>query len=211
MSSSIRDTLSKVLQGLAKRAMTEFGITNVHVVNCWTAEPRMPSQATECGEAAHPNAERALPKAFMEFMAAQCRKAMMHAPFERLEAFAGAGYLDADFRKGIYGLALAVPKMFGMDPFCGAAFVFRAKRADGIKLLVWDQTGMVLVHKRLEGGKFVWPQVQDGAVHHRARTDGAAMAQHRLEIRRPSAVLPPGRDLQATGHPSRPRHARQLG
>ena len=50
------------------------------------------------------------------------------------------------------------------DPFCGAAFVFRAKRADRIKLLIWDQTGMVLVHKRLEGGKFVWPQVRDGVM-----------------------------------------------
>ena len=50
------------------------------------------------------------------------------------------------------------------DPFCGAAFVFRAKRADRIKLLIWDQTGIVLVHKRLEGGKFVWPQVRDGVM-----------------------------------------------
>jgi transposase len=40
--------------------------------------------------------------------------------------------------------------------------VFRSKRADRIKLLVWDQTGMVLVHKRLEGAAFVWPQVRDG-------------------------------------------------
>ena len=69
-----------------------------------------------------------------------------------------------DFRKGIDGLALAVQEMFGMDPFCGAAFVFRAKRADRIKLLIWDQTGIVLVHKRLEGGKFVWPQVRDGVM-----------------------------------------------
>ena len=60
-----------------------------------------------------------------------------------------------DFRKGIDGLALAVQEMLGLDPFCGAVFVFRAKRADRIKLLVWYQTGMVLVHKRLEGGKFV--------------------------------------------------------
>ena len=65
-----------------------------------------------------------------------------------------------DFRKGIDGLALAVQEMFGLDPFCGAVFVFRSKRADRIKLLMWDQTGMVLVHKRLEDGKFVWPQVQ---------------------------------------------------
>jgi len=63
-----------------------------------------------------------------------------------------------DFRKGVDGLALAVQEMFGLDPFCGAVFVFRSKRADRIKLLVWDQTGMVL------GGKFVWPQVRDGVM-----------------------------------------------
>lgn len=69
-----------------------------------------------------------------------------------------------DFRKGIDGLALAVQEMFGLDPFCGAAFVFRSKRADRIKVLVWDRTGMVLVHKRLEEAKFVWPQVRDGVM-----------------------------------------------
>ncbi|WP_229583330.1 IS66 family insertion sequence element accessory protein TnpB [Paracoccus sp. S-4012] len=52
----------------------------------------------------------------------------------------------------------------GLDPFCGAAFVFRAKRADRIKVLIWDRTGMVLVHKRLEGGAFVWPQARDGVM-----------------------------------------------
>lgn len=69
-----------------------------------------------------------------------------------------------DFRKGIDGLALAVQEIFGLDPFCGAVFVFRSKRADRIKLLVWDQTGIVLVQKRLEDGKFVWPQLQDGVM-----------------------------------------------
>lgn len=69
-----------------------------------------------------------------------------------------------DFRKGIDGLALAVQEMFGLDPFCGAAFVFRSKRADRIKVLLWDRTGMVLVHKRLEGAKFVWPQVRNGVM-----------------------------------------------
>jgi transposase len=69
-----------------------------------------------------------------------------------------------DFRKGIDGLALAAQEMFGQDPFCGAVFVFRSKRADRIKMLFWDQTGMVLVHKRLEDGRFVWPQVRDGVM-----------------------------------------------
>lgn len=69
-----------------------------------------------------------------------------------------------DFRKGIDGLALVAQEIMGLDPFSGAAFVFRAKRADRIKVLIWDRTGMVLVHKRLEGAKFVWPQVQDGVM-----------------------------------------------
>ena len=69
-----------------------------------------------------------------------------------------------DFRKGHDGLAAAVQEMVGHDPFSGAAFVFRSKRADRIKILVWDRTGLVLIHKRLEGGKFVWPQVRDGVM-----------------------------------------------
>ena len=68
--------------------------------------------------------------------------------------------LNGSLRKGIDGLMRAAQAMCGMDLCCGAAFGFRAKRADRIKLVIWDQTGMVLVHKRLEGGKFVWPQVQ---------------------------------------------------
>jgi len=69
-----------------------------------------------------------------------------------------------DFRRGMDGLAAAVQEMLGRDPFVGAAFVFRAKRADRIKILVWDGTGLVLVYKRLEGSKFVWPQVRDGVM-----------------------------------------------
>ena len=67
-----------------------------------------------------------------------------------------------DFRKSHDGLAALVQPMFGLDPFSGAAFVFRAKRADRVKILVWDRTGLVLVHKRLEGCKFVW---QIGRAH----------------------------------------------
>ena len=56
-----------------------------------------------------------------------------------------------DFRKAHDGLAAAVQEISGLDPFSGAVFVFRSKRADRFKLLVWDRTGLVLVHKRLEG------------------------------------------------------------
>ena len=66
-----------------------------------------------------------------------------------------------DFRKGMEGLAALVHEAMGADPFCGMVYVFRAKRADRVKLIFWDGTGMVLVAKRLEDGKFRWPRVQD--------------------------------------------------
>ena len=69
-----------------------------------------------------------------------------------------------DFRKGHDGLAAVVQQTLGLDPFSGAIFVFRSKRADRIKVLVWDQTGLVLAHKRLEGGSFAWPKVRDGVM-----------------------------------------------
>jgi len=62
-----------------------------------------------------------------------------------------------DFRKGMEGLAALVREAMGADPFCGTVYVFRAKRADRVKLIFWDGTGMVLVAKRLEDGKFVGP------------------------------------------------------
>jgi transposase len=54
-------------------------------------------------------------------------------------------------------------RTLGLVPFSRAVFVFRSKQADRIKC--WSGTaGVVLVHKRLEGGKFVWPQVRDGVM-----------------------------------------------
>ena len=44
-----------------------------------------------------------------------------------------------DFRKGHAGLSLVIQTVLGPDPFSGAVFVFRSKRGDRIKILVWDQ------------------------------------------------------------------------
>jgi transposase len=49
-------------------------------------------------------------------------------------------------------------------PFAGDVFVFRSKRADRLQILLWDGSGLVLLSKRLERGRFTWPPVQDGAV-----------------------------------------------
>ena len=59
------------------------------------------------------------------------------------------------------------------DPFSGVIYVFRAKRADRIKLLYWDGTGVVLVAKTLEQGAFRWPRVQDGVMRLTASQLGA--------------------------------------
>jgi transposase len=69
-----------------------------------------------------------------------------------------------DFRKGMDGLAAYVEQQLKADPFSGVVYVFRSKRADKVKLLFWDQTGLVLVTKRLEDGRFRWPAVQDGVM-----------------------------------------------
>lgn len=67
-----------------------------------------------------------------------------------------------DFRKGMDGLAALAQQTLGQDPFCGTVLVFRAKRADRLKLLVWDGSGLVLVSKRLEQGAFKWPPIMNG-------------------------------------------------
>ena len=50
-----------------------------------------------------------------------------------------------DFRKGYDGLAAVVQNELGLDPYSGVAYVFRAKRADRIKVLWFDGTGLVLL------------------------------------------------------------------
>jgi transposase len=50
-----------------------------------------------------------------------------------------------DFRKGMDGLVALVAQVLAADPFAGDVFVFRAKRADRLKLLLWDGTGLCLI------------------------------------------------------------------
>jgi transposase len=69
-----------------------------------------------------------------------------------------------DFRKGADGLAALAAEVLRQDPFSGAVIVFRAKRSDRTKIVVWDGSGLCLVWKRLEQGAFRWPPVTDGAV-----------------------------------------------
>src|SRR3981189_1102991 len=68
-----------------------------------------------------------------------------------------------DMRKGFDGLAMLVQDVLKKAAHSGHLFVFRGKRADRIKILWWDGTGLCLYAKRLERGRFVWPLTREGA------------------------------------------------
>ena len=96
-----------------------------------------------------------------------------------------------DFRKGMDSLAALVQQALRTDPFAGDVFVFRSRRTDRIKVLVFDGTGLCLYSKRLEAGRFCWPSPAEGTV----RLTAAQLATlleglpwHRLQpclVRRP--------------------------
>ena len=69
-----------------------------------------------------------------------------------------------DFRRGHDGLAATVQNELGLDPHSGLTVVFRSKRGDRVKILVYDGSGLVLIYKRLEAGRFTWPPVRDGVM-----------------------------------------------
>jgi|SRR5579863_1118511 transposase len=67
-----------------------------------------------------------------------------------------------DMRCGFDRLAERVKAVLGEDPLSGHLFVFRSRRADRLKILVWDGDGFVLWYKRLEAGVFKLPRVDEG-------------------------------------------------
>jgi transposase len=99
-----------------------------------------------------------------------------------------------DFRRGAHSLAALAAEMLGEDPFSGVVLVFRSRRADRVKILVWDGSGLVLVWKQLGGSAFRWPPVVDGvlrltSVEFAALFDGIdwRRVQALREIPKPSA------------------------
>ena len=69
-----------------------------------------------------------------------------------------------DFRKGAHSLTALAAEVLGADPFSGAVLVFRSRRADRVKILIWDGSGLVLIWKQLEANAFRWPPVVNGVL-----------------------------------------------
>lgn len=69
-----------------------------------------------------------------------------------------------DFRRGAHRLAGLAQEVLAEDPFSGTVIVYRAKRSDRVKILVWDGSGLVLIWKQLQQGSFRWPPIMDGVM-----------------------------------------------
>jgi transposase len=94
-----------------------------------------------------------------------------------------------DMRKGFDGLAGLVQSQLAHNPFCGHLFVFRGRRGDLIKLLWYDGDGLCLFAKRLERGRFIWPQAQSGSVA--LTTAQLSMLMEGIDWRRPQRTWQP--------------------
>ncbi len=66
-----------------------------------------------------------------------------------------------DMRKQFNGLWTLAQEKLGEDPRSGALFAFTNKDRDRLKLLYWDGTGVWVMAKRLEKGRFTWPVGSD--------------------------------------------------
>ncbi len=99
-----------------------------------------------------------------------------------------------DFRKGADSLAAIAKEALGQDPFSGTVIVFRAKRADRVKIVTWDGTGLVMLWKALDEGAFKWPPISDGVMRLSsaqlsALVEGLDWTRvHAPRTRRPTAV-----------------------
>ena len=82
--------------------------------------------------------------------------------FEGKDVYLACGYTD--MRKSINGLSAIVEGSFGLDPFGNALFVFCNRNRDRVKILEWDGDGFWLYFKRLEKGRFRWPDTDGSRV-----------------------------------------------
>jgi transposase len=90
----------------------------------------------------------------------------------------------ADMRCGFDRLAERVRAVIGQDPLGGHLFVFRSRRGDRLKILVWDRDGFVLWYKRLETGVFKLPPVEAGARSVELRASELAMVLDGIDVSR---------------------------
>jgi transposase len=69
-----------------------------------------------------------------------------------------------DMRKSFDGMTVYIQSCLKMNPLKDGVFVFRNKAGDKVKLIFWNHTGLVIVYKRLEQGRFKWPRPDESVM-----------------------------------------------
>jgi len=87
-----------------------------------------------------------------------------------------------DMRCGFDRLAERVKVVIGEDPLSGHLFVFRSRRGDRLKILVWERDGFLLWYKRLEAGVFKLPRMSEGARSVELRASELAMILDGIDV-----------------------------
>ena len=88
-----------------------------------------------------------------------------------------------DLRKSIDGLSGQV-RASGHDVYSGHLYVFAGRRRDRVKILAWDRGGFVLYYKRLESGRFRWPEIAEAAREIELDATQLAMLLDGIDLRR---------------------------
>lgn len=91
-------------------------------------------------------------------------------------------------RLGMDGLSAVARSRLRLDPLSGHLILFRNRRGDRLKILMWDRSGFWVLYKRLEKGTFSWPSAGVG---------------ERVELRTSDLLL-----LLSGADITRPRHTR---
>ena len=94
-----------------------------------------------------------------------------------------------DMRRQIDGLALEVQEVLSLNPMSAHVFIFRNQRSDRVKGLYWDTNGFMLFYKRIERGRFQWPDIAGQSVQLGLRELQWLLEGQSLEVLRPSTSV----------------------
>lgn len=95
----------------------------------------------------------------------------MISPGPATRVFVALGVTD--MRKGYDVLHGLVAGQMGEDPLSGHLFLFANRARTRIKILFWDGSGLWICSKRLEKGRFSWPE--EGESQSKARISSAQL------------------------------------
>ena len=95
-----------------------------------------------------------------------------------------------DMRLGAERLGALVREKMEAEPRSRALFVFVGKRGHSMKVLTWDGTGTIVVHKKLDAGRFELPRATTPGHQHLQVSDALFDVIHKGVARTPRTVRP---------------------